>query len=271
VDKRGARTLVLGLAGLFVVAGTLGLLLVRPGGDGPFQLPRASQPPETLASLPPLPPLLSTGEIYAAFIDGGAAWSGGERTLLSAVNAGGLVLPTGRVVASDVFFFSTEPFTRRLPAGRHPVFLLSSARDPDLAGDVAAAMIRAAPGDPVSWELALVAGQDPTTLQPGEFFGYGVDSGTGCFASPEAVEALTLGDDFDEYGDRVHEAMFPSDIVADWKSSVDITVDPATGTNVIGFSSGFGDGAYPSWFGLDANGRPLVLLTDFGILEVTAS
>jgi hypothetical protein len=269
VDKRGARTLVLGLAGLFVVAGTLGLVLIRPAGGPAFRLPRANQPSETLA---PLPPLLSTGEIYSALVDGGAAWSGGERTLLSSVQAGEIVLPTGRVVASDVFFFSTEPFTRRLPAGRHPVYLLSSVRgpDPDVAGDVAAAMIRAAPGDPVTWELALVEGQDPTTLQPGEFFGYGVDSGTGCFASTEAVEVLMQGD-LDEYGDKVHKGMFPSDDVADWKSSVDITVDPASGANVIGFSSGFGDGAYPSWFGLDATGQPLVLLTDFGILEVSAS
>ena len=261
---------MLGVAGLVVVASTVALLLLRPGGASPFRLPRASQPTEVFASLPPL---LSTGEIYAAFADGGAAWSGGERTQLLAVDAGELVLPTGRVVASDVFFFSTEPFKRRLPAGRHPVYLLSSVRgpDPDLAGDVAAAMIRAAPGDPVTWELALVEGQDPTTLQPGEFFGYGVDSGTGCFASVEAVDVLTRGDGLDEYGERVHEAMFPSDNVADWKSSVDITVDPATGTNVIGFSSGFGDGAYPSWFGLDADGRPLVLLTDFGILEASAS
>jgi hypothetical protein len=153
--------------------------------------------------------------------------------------------------------------------GRHPVLLLSSARDPELPGDAAAAMIRAAPGDPVSWELALLAGQDPSTLQPGEYFGYGVDSGTGCFASSEAVGVLT-GGDFDEYGDRVHDAMFPSDDVATWKSSVNVVVDPASGANVIGFSSGFGDGAYPSYFGLDADGEPVVLLTDFGILEAPA-
>ena len=69
----------------------------------------------------------------------------------------------------------------------------------------------------------------------------------------------------------IQDGMFPTDNVADWRSSVEVTVDPASGANVIGFSSGFGDGAYPSWFGLDANGDPLVLLTDFGILEVSAS
>ena len=177
------------------------------------------------------------------------------------------MLPTGRIVAADVFFFTTEPFSRRLPVGRYPVLLLSSARDPDLVGANAAAMIRVAPGDPVSWEMAVTPGLDATTLQPGEFFGYPVDSGTGAFASAEAVEMP--GSD----GGRrrclrrpsISRGLYPSDGV--YNPSVDITVDAASGVNVIAFVSGFGDGSYPSWFGLDADGRPLVLLTDFGILE----
>jgi hypothetical protein len=36
---------------------------------------------------------------------------------------------------------------------------------------------------------------------------------------------------------------------------------------VIVFSSGWGDGSYPSYFGLDAEGTPLVLMTDFQILD----
>ena len=116
------------------------------------------------------PPPMAVEDLYAAFEAGGSATSAGEPTSLTTVPAGDLMLPTGRVVAADVFFFTTEPFTRRLPVGRHPVLLLSSARDPELVGDVAAAMIRVAPGDPVSWELAVVPGQDPTTLQPGEFW-----------------------------------------------------------------------------------------------------
>jgi hypothetical protein len=258
MDRRAS--LLFGV-GLFAAVATVGLVILGPPARMEGVAARAPQ--DAMASLPPL---LSTEDVYAAFAEGGTATSGGEPTVLSAVPAGELMLPTGRVVAADVFFFNTEPFTRRLPAGRHPVLLLSSSRDPGVAGDVAAAMIRVAPGDPVSWELALVPGQDPSSLQPGEFFGYGVDSGTGCFASAEAVAALTAGD-FDEYSDQVQDGMFPSDDVADWKHSVDVVVDQASGANVIGFTSGFGDGGYPSWFGLDADGEPLVLLTDFGILE----
>jgi hypothetical protein len=211
------------------------------------------------------PPLMAVEDLYAAFETSGRATSAGEPTVLSSVPAGDLVLPSGRVVAADVFFFTTEPFTRRLPVGRHPVILLSSARDPDLVGDVAAAMIRVAPGDPVRWEMAVVPGQDPTTLEPGEFFGYPVDSGTGAFASAEAVDLLMREGAGEDYGDEISDGLFPSEGV--YNQSIDVTVDPASGANVIGFVSGFGDGAYPSWFGLGADGEPLVLLTDFGILD----
>ena len=218
---------------------------------------------------PSLPPLLSTEEIYSAFTAGGPATSGGEPVRLSTFAAGELVLPTGRLVAADVFFFDEEPFARTVSAGRYPVSLLKTAEGAAF-GYIAAAMIRFGPGDPVSWELALRDGQDPTKLRPGEFFGYGVDSGTGSFASPEAVAAVSSVVGFDDYSEEVHHGMFPSDDVGDWNHSVDVVVDEATGANVIGFSSGFGDGAYPSWFGLDASGEPLLALTDFGILEAPA-
>jgi hypothetical protein len=132
-------------------------------------------------------------------------------------------------------------------------------------------MIRFAPGDPESWELGVIAGQDPATLAPGEFFGYGVDSGTGSFASPEAVAAVRSEASFKDYSEAIYDGMFPSEEAADWNLSTEVVVDEATGANVIGFSSGFGDGAYPSWFGLDGDGEPIVLLTDFGILESVPS
>ena len=54
---------------------------------------------------------------------------------------------------------------------------------------VAAALVRFADHEPASWDLALVPGQDPRILGPDEVFGYGVDSGTGSFTSPEVVAA----------------------------------------------------------------------------------
>jgi hypothetical protein len=267
MERRPARLVAIVLIVAVLVVTVLlgaGLIVVRQLGPGPFGRGSEGSPsPE-----PSFPELLAVEDVYAAFEAGGNAMSGGEPTVLSAVPAGELVLPTGRVVAADMAFFSSEPFTRRLPAGRYPVFWLSSARDPHLQGDVAAAMIRVAPGDPVSWEMAVVPGQDPGTLKPGEVFGYPVDSGTGVFASVEAADVvvtLMKEDDVEGYFDQISHGLDPGNGV--YNQSVAVTLDPATGVNVIAFVSGFGDGYYPSWFGLDANGQPLVLVTDFSILE----
>jgi hypothetical protein len=253
---------------LVVAAAGLGLVLVAgpwPGRpwDGALPTPPGAASTEPDASYPP--PLDAAG-VYARFEELGRAGAFGEPVGLSVKDAGDLVLPTGRVVAADVFFFGTEPFIRALPVGSHPVTLLQLEREgvAELGDyrEVAAAMIRVAPGNPVSWELALVAGQDPSTLGPDEFFGYGVDSGTGCFASAEAAGAASHSG---TYGDEVLARLHPAEDES--HNVANIVVDPATGANVIAFPSGFGDGAYPSYFGLDRAGEPLVLLTNFGILD----
>ena len=50
---------------------------------------------------------------------------------------------------------------------------------------------------------------------------------------------------------------------ADW---VDFRMDQATQANIILFSSGLGDGYYPSYFGYDRDGSVVCLATDFGII-----
>jgi hypothetical protein len=42
--------------------------------------------------------------------------------------------------------------------------------------------------------------------------------------------------------------------------------DDATGTNLVMFASGGGDGRYPSWVGYTAGGGVACFLTDFGTL-----
>jgi hypothetical protein len=43
-------------------------------------------------------------------------------------------------------------------------------------------------------------------------------------------------------------------------------LDPETGANIVCFHSGHGDGCYPSYFGLAADGSAACLVTDFGLL-----
>ena len=121
----------------------------------------------------------------------------------------------------------------------------------------------------MSWEPALLAGQDPSALGPEEGFGYGVDSGSGAFMGPEAVAALE-----DETSTR-RTATRPSRRCTRTtaRSSTrprSSSIRPAGPTSST-FPSGFGDGFYWTYVGRDADGQPVVFVTDFWVLDAAST
>ena len=255
----------------------IGLVLVIAVG---LWAPPVATPTTPIASVPRLPAASSAAppavdgmaveDVYRRFESGGAASAGGRAVQLSTERAGVLEFLTGRVVASDAYYLADDlPFTRWLAAGRHQVFVLHAMSASPRDDRVAAALIRARPGNPVRWEMALRPRQDVTVLGPHEFFGYDVESGTGSFASSEASEWLSRAGAtaYAVYEKRIEAAMFPSQGQLD--HVVDIPLGDPRGLNVIVFHSGWGDGSYPSYFGLDDSGRPVVLMTDFQILDAS--
>lgn len=181
---------------------------------------------------------------------------------------GELSLPSGRVVVGDPLVdLTAAPLSQRVPPGHYPV-VLAIARFHDANGTderIACAMIRISGERPIRWALAVPEDQDPAELKEGEIFGYGVDSGTGCFASAESAAALTerTATDEDYYGEiaRTAEQVYIS--TRDWAS---VVPDARTTANVVTFSSGLGDGFYASYWGYDERDQPVCLITDFGIV-----
>jgi hypothetical protein len=180
--------------------------------------------------------------------------------------AGELVVTSGRVVACDPLTDpEAGPFARAVPPGRHPV-VLSVAHFEDGDQRVAAAVVRFADARAARWELALLPGQDAGELGEGEVFGYGVDSGTGCFMDEEAAQGLLRKlDESDEYYEEIIDEMDKT-YVHTW-SWANVEMTPA-GANLVAFSTGVGDGLYASYFGLDDAGRPVSLVTDFSMFEL---
>ncbi|MFD8809904.1 DUF4241 domain-containing protein, partial [Streptomyces sp. NPDC059597] len=89
-----------------------------------------------------------------------------------------------------------------------------------------------------------------------EFYGYGVDAGTGCFydASADGAFPDCEGDEgplWDAFED------------SKWAPGPHRVTSPDAGHDLIAFSSGWGDGAYPTWIGRDAAGEITCFLTDF--------
>jgi Protein of unknown function (DUF4241) len=179
--------------------------------------------------------------------------------------AGMLRMPTGRLVAADpgVLRDGMEAFTDVLPRGRHPV-TLAVARFVEQPGHVRVAGcrvdVREAPA--VSWEQALRPGEDPSTLGDGQFFANGVDAGMLCFFDAAASPGFgELTEDWDLPKGLWHElceAVGPA-------GSGELE-DPETETNLIAFSIGWGDGAYPVWIGRAADGEVVCVVADGQVL-----
>ena len=162
---------------------------------------------------------------------------------------GHLVLPTGVIVACDGLIPSLKPFAQKVVPGSYPVVL--SLAFSDSRRYVACAMLRFRDTMPVSWKSA-----DPTDQDEFHGIGYGVDTGTGCFADLAAMQALLAGPDTYK---RLRKEVNTPDV--DW---VDFRINDDC--NIIAFSPGEGDGTYPSYFGYDTDGNIVCLATDFGII-----
>ncbi|RUM24930.1 DUF4241 domain-containing protein [Rhizobium vallis] len=186
---------------------------------------------------------------------------------ISVIHMGNVELTSGRIVAADPLAQPDRPaLAKTVAPGEYPVTLYQAS------GRIAAAGMRFAEGKPDHWELAVVPGQDPATLKEGEIFGYPVDAGLGCYMDADTlaligereaqVQAQKPDADVNYYDD-----VLASDLDAN-KGKYGLH-RPIAGNkgNVAIFWSGWGDGFYPVFWGLDKDGRPLVLLTDFGVIE----
>lgn len=204
----------------------------------------------------------------------------------SCESAGRLRLTSGRVVATDpLVFLDAKAFTTTFAPGAYPVILAMHH------GDVSHALLRIGDARPVRWRQALLPGERP---KPGRVYRYPVDAGTGSYVDDETAREIERresaisdhcaahtkatvdpadGDAWHRVMRECQEALGPDlyellrragyHTRAQWANAC---VDPATGANLIAFSSGAGDGSYPVFVGLDARGTPVALVTDFGIL-----
>lgn len=181
---------------------------------------------------------------------------------LSGLEIGKLAVPSGRIVACDPFVCDgIEAFSRRVPVGKFPV-QLAVARLSHGEERVAFARILFADRPAARWVMALRPGQIPRELEPGHIYGYGVDTGTGAFMDAEAQAAYVAATADEAATERLVTALNDAPV-----GSRAWLLRPFGHANVVMFSSGFGDGFYASYFGLDGAGRVVALVTDFGVVE----
>jgi hypothetical protein len=182
---------------------------------------------------------------------------------------GELVLPTGAIVACDPEIPEEYPaFARRVAPGRYPL-LVSVAH---FANDqrVADALLRFSDAPPLRWENAAPPPSTVSHMKPGEEYGYGVDTATGAFLDAAVLKRIQEISNAGEAAWDAFVEQLGGNYLDTW-SWGNATLDAETGANIIGFSSGYGDGFYLSYFGLNAAGNAVCLVTDFNVVDTWTS
>lgn len=175
---------------------------------------------------------------------------------------GQLFFPDGQLVVADPYLMGEEPvrIEQPLQAVSYEVVIARATAGPE-EERIAAALLVSDADDFVSWEMAHWTGQDVSLLGPQEYFGYGVDAGTGCFASTAAAKVVgqVLATDADMLEDLICRALS-----SDSGNRHAAVVAPEAGAPPIAvFQSGWGDGRYPTWLGMNNSGQVVVAMTDF--------
>lgn len=201
----------------------------------------------------------------------------GEHYILSVIDCGVLLMPTGRLVACDPFAGLQKAYNLclQVPPGRYRVLVtladVSDANDGSHMREAYATLMLDEAAVEASRRIITPSGDNPCPPEMDDnsaFYGFPVDAGAACFVDQGAVEDLMP--DGDWYAD-----LFDNGASNSWFGRMDdpshiregianIPLPLATqGENIVIIHSGWGDGRYPVVGGYDASGRLVRVHIDF--------
>ncbi|WP_194906174.1 DUF4241 domain-containing protein [Catenulispora rubra] len=170
--------------------------------------------------------------------------------LISVEEIGKLGLPSGRVFACDPFMELDQDgpvaFGAIVAPGSYPVHVARVQRLDSPYPRVVAVKLAIADEPVTAWEL--------DTERPG----YGVDAGAGCFIDLDSVAVFN----------RLHQAGDESPVRRIFRSTTStarasIVTNATSGHSMAIFSTGLGDGYYPTWIGRSASRQVACFITQF--------
>lgn len=203
-----------------------------------------------------------------AYIDKGnllAAFYGPDELLrfkLERHPFGHLNVTSGNIVACDPLVQpDRRPYIRTIPPGRYLVEWLGRDR-PALLVLWLHDRLTLKP-NALRWEMALLAGQSLDDLAENELFGYPVDAGLGCFMDQDAAKAMNERNE--KEFEKPDYISYYDDVLADELGDA-LALDhyplgAGSSSNAAICQSGWGDGTYPSYWGIDETGTPAMPLS----------
>lgn len=181
------------------------------------------------------------------------------------LDIGSVHLPTGNFFACDPMFelVKTPPFLQTVPAGTYPV-KVCVVPSKEFGDRYACVKVVIRDEKPVSYELGMTGEENLDDLEEESFFGFGVDTSTGCIADVQAQPAFKAywdkreaeEPDIDLYNGLFEGLLMESakahpkyqDQLGKWAN----WEVPGAGCNLVVFETGWGDGCYPVYFGYNA-------------------
>lgn len=171
-----------------------------------------------------------------------------EHSSVTQHEAGLLHVPSGRIVACDPACYVEPAFQRTIPPGRYRV--VAGTVDTAFEGRRVAYLVLWVKDTPiVREERAYLDGRDA--------FQYGVDAGLGCFVDATLAPTARAA---------VRAAIDARDAVV-WHDGWNYLNYQVGQGNVVMCRSGFGDGYYATYVGLDAHGDVVCFVSDFGVIQ----
>jgi hypothetical protein len=201
-----------------------------------------------------------------------------ENTPIEIVDLGKLYLPSGEIVACDPFVNpESKPFSRKVFPGIYNVKIYI-AKTEKSGNRIAFAKLEFNNKKADKWVLATIDGDDISKLKKDEYLGFSVDAGVGSFFDYQSGIAYSKflenfynqNDSLNIYDDLLAKefkknAKNPNDQkdIGDW---LNFKI-PNENLNIIMFHSGYGDGVYPTYWGLTNDNLPTCLIIDFLIFN----
>ncbi|MDV6168730.1 DUF4241 domain-containing protein [Flavobacterium sp. DG1-102-2] len=184
---------------------------------------------------------------------------------------------SGHIMAFDPLVYpDTKPFIRIVKPGNYPVKIYL-AKTPDSGDRYALAKLEFSSERAEKWILAVTEQDSIFNLKEREYFGFPVDAGLGAFCDYKAgKDYLKHETDFMKVhpNGNIYDDFFAAEFKKNARNLKDPTdygdwlnfKIPNSENNIIMFQSGYGDGAYPAYWGIDKNGEIVSLIVDFFVL-----
>ncbi len=175
---------------------------------------------------------------------------------------GDLFVSSNHIIAFDpTQKLNRNPFDKIVSNGNHNVFLYYHH-----SGKIALSEIRfeSSISSIVRWEVATLPEENLASLTQEEIYGYNSESGLGAFIGAEGKKVYQQSlEENNEY----YKYVLSQKLEENFGVWTNYTPSKNTDQNIVVFQTGWGQGTYASYWGLDQMGNAISLVTDFQLLD----